>query len=63
MERLELGDEIETELANSEVGYERPGRILRAGLDTPEALEYGRELVASGRWRKVVRQSKEGGAT
>lgn len=47
MKPLELGDMIECKVQNP---YPRKLQVI---LSTPEALTYGRYLVATGRWWKV----------
>ena len=32
---------------------------LRARLDTPEAVAYGNDLIAAGRWRLAKQEDKE----
>jgi hypothetical protein len=46
MEPLELGDSIECDVQNP-----TPATLV-CQLVTPESLAYGRELLASRRWRK-----------
>ncbi len=51
MEPLELNDVIECDVQNP-----HPATI-RCQLVTPESLNEGRRMVASGRWRKSKDQS------
>lgn len=59
MELLRLGDVIVPKLKYSDPLARALERLLRMRLDRPEAVECGRTLVASGRWRKVVREPEK----